>query len=146
MSQEQVKAFHEKNRLPIAVSLSVESESNDKMLFDYMITLKKMAIEILPYAEAAYYTDQRLHRLHLFLEELSEIAEAFLFMEKIELADALGDLDYITKGTAVVFDIPLERVFQEIHRSNMTKDCRKMATERKTKGPNYEPPNLEFVK
>lgn len=39
----------------------------------------------------------------------------------IEVADGLADLLYVTFGTALSFGIPIESVFAEVHRSNMTK-------------------------
>lgn len=39
----------------------------------------------------------------------------------IEVADGLADMLYVTFGTALSFGIPIESVFAEIHRSNMTK-------------------------
>ncbi len=71
-------------------------------------------------------------------------------VDLVEVADALGDLDYITNGAALVFGIPLPEVTAEIHRSNMTK----LGTDGKPiyndegkviKGPNYETPQLEMI-
>lgn len=39
----------------------------------------------------------------------------------IEVADGLADILYVTFGTALSFGIPMEAVFSEVHRSNMTK-------------------------
>jgi predicted HAD superfamily Cof-like phosphohydrolase len=39
----------------------------------------------------------------------------------VEIADALADIIYIACGTAVSYGIPLNRVFDEVHRSNMAK-------------------------
>ena len=146
MSQEQVREFHEKNGLPVAVSLaSIDSDVGNKILFHCLTELRKLSQSVLTAGQLFYDTDPRIFRVHLYLEELSEIAEALCLCDKIKLADALGDMDYINKGTAVVFNIPLERVFQEIHRSNMTKDVKNISRDRKNKGPNYDPPDLGFV-
>ena len=39
----------------------------------------------------------------------------------VEIADALADIIYIACGTAVSYGIPLDKVFEEVHRSNMAK-------------------------
>ena len=39
----------------------------------------------------------------------------------IEAADALADLVYVIYGAALEWGIPLDAVFDEVHRSNMTK-------------------------
>lgn len=57
-------------------------------------------------------------RYNLIDEELKEFNDA---TNIYEVADALGDLLYVVLGAAVTYGIDLEPVFQEIHRSNMTK-------------------------
>lgn len=67
---------------------------------------------------------------------------------KRELAKELADLIYVTVGTAVELGIDIDRVFEEVHRSNMSKlDGMEVREDGKIKkGPNYRPPELEFVK
>jgi predicted HAD superfamily Cof-like phosphohydrolase len=57
-------------------------------------------------------------RVNLIKEELLEFAEANTVTD---IADALGDLLYVVLGSAVAYGIDLEPVFNEIHRSNMSK-------------------------
>jgi predicted HAD superfamily Cof-like phosphohydrolase len=57
-------------------------------------------------------------RVNLIREELIEFSCA---STRGEIADALGDLLYVVVGSAVTYGIDLEPVFDEIHRSNMTK-------------------------
>lgn len=67
---------------------------------------------------------------------------------QIELADALADSLYVIFGTCVSMGIPIDEVFEEVHRSNMTKSMEKdtKAIKGKTiKGPNYDPPNLRKI-
>ena len=61
--------------------------------------------------------DQVLRR-KLILEELEEFIDA---KSLTGIADALGDLLYVVYGAAVTYGIDMEPVFNEIHRSNMTK-------------------------
>lgn len=63
----------------------------------------------------------RAQRIGLILEEACETAFAIHDADEIETADGLADLVYVVLGTAVAFSIPLEPVFAEVHRSNMTK-------------------------
>jgi predicted HAD superfamily Cof-like phosphohydrolase len=61
-------------------------------------------------------------RSTLMHEELAEFDEASAHPVNLaEVADALVDLLYVLLGTAVTYGIDLEPVFQEVHRSNMSK-------------------------
>ena len=87
--------------------------------------------------------DSRLLRAHLLVEEVSEALEALADRDEVALADALGDLEYVNMGTAVGYDIPLPEVFEEIHRSNMTK--RKTQDGRLSKERNFSPADIDSV-
>jgi predicted HAD superfamily Cof-like phosphohydrolase len=90
--------------------------------------------------------DERLYRCHLMTEELAEAMTALAKSDAVLLADGLGDLKYVVDGTGVTFGIPLDEVFAEIHRSNMTKQPRKPGAERmRDKGPKYSPPDIAKV-
>lgn len=106
-------------------------------------------------------------RLNLILEEFFELMEAcgydtegFVFDVRdvpkvvegnlIQIADALGDLEYVINGMAIGTGIPLPKVVKEIHRSNMTKlgvDGKPIYREdgKILKGPGYEPPSLQGI-
>jgi len=88
--------------------------------------------------------DHRTLRAQLMIEELAESVLALAKRDVRGLADALGDLIYVTIGTALTYGIPIEAVFREIHRSNMTKvvsgDVRVQ-----NEGDDYSPPDLERV-
>lgn len=60
-------------------------------------------------------------RTELINEETREFTYAAVMGDITEIADALGDQLYIILGTANTYGIDLEPVFQEVHRSNMTK-------------------------
>ena len=66
----------------------------------------------------------------------------------VEVADALTDILVVTYGAGAAFGIDLDKCFDEVHRSNMSK----LSEEGKTiynefgkvmKGPNYLPPDLK---
>lgn len=63
----------------------------------------------------------RLLRKRLLTEEYEEYMNAEFDDDIVEIADALADLIYIACGTAVSYGIPLDKVFSEVHRSNMAK-------------------------
>lgn len=86
-------------------------------------------------------TSRVILRLNLILEEFDELMTASLgtkpgeiselvskffnrdtsSIDFVEVADALGDLLYVVNGMAIELGIPLDDVFDEIHRSNMSK-------------------------
>lgn len=84
-----------------------------------------------------------LVRVHLINEELAELALALGEKDFTKAADALGDLAYVVIGAAVTYGIPLKEVFDEIHRSNMTKAVRRPDDTRlRDKGDSYVPPSI----
>lgn len=87
-------------------------------------------------------------RVKLMQEELDEVKEALEVKDIVDLADGLADLLYVVFGTALSYNIPIEDVFAEVHRSNMTKSMEKdtKAIKGKTlKGPNFEPPRIASI-
>jgi predicted HAD superfamily Cof-like phosphohydrolase len=85
-------------------------------------------------------------RLSLIGEELKELRDALEADDVIAVADGLADLMYVVIGSALQWGIPLERVFAEVHRSNMTKgDGPRRPDGKILKGPGYTPPDLRFV-
>jgi NTP pyrophosphatase (non-canonical NTP hydrolase) len=83
-------------------------------------------------------------RLNLLGEELDELHLAMQLDDLIEISDALGDLLYVLLGTAVSYGIDLEPVFEEIHRSNLSKfiDGSRREDGKWMKGKSFTPPNL----
>lgn len=64
----------------------------------------------------------------------------------VAVADALADLLYVVFGTALAFGIPIDQIFTEVQRSNMTKTPGYLAPNGKIlKGPDFEPPKLEPI-
>ncbi|HZY94090.1 MAG TPA: nucleoside triphosphate pyrophosphohydrolase family protein [Candidatus Bathyarchaeia archaeon] len=84
-------------------------------------------------------------RVSLMREEFQEFDEACAVGDIVKVADALGDLLYVVYGSAVSFGIDLEPVFDEIHRSNMSKgdpEVIKAPTGKVLRNKNYSPPDL----
>lgn len=62
-----------------------------------------------------------LLRRRLIEEEKEELFKAMYELNLIKIADGLADLLYVVFGTAIVYGIDMEEVFDEVHRSNMSK-------------------------
>ena len=90
-------------------------------------------------------------RVDLIREELSELEEAIEKKDIKEVADALTDILYVTYGAGHAFGINLDKCFEEVQNSNMSKlgsDGKPIYNEhgKVMKGPNYFKPNLnKFV-
>lgn len=64
---------------------------------------------------------ERVLRMKLLIEEFEEYLAAENDDDIVEIADALADIIYIVCGTAVSYGIPLDELYNEVHRSNMAK-------------------------
>lgn len=93
----------------------------------------------------AVYNRTGLERLHMVGQEASELALAWRNQDLVKLADGLADLLYVTLGCAAALGIDVEPLFDEVHRSNMTKDLKTDRDNMHPKGPNYQPPQLEPI-
>ena len=60
-------------------------------------------------------------RYDLIMEELSEFREAINKRDIKEVADALTDILYVTYGAGHAFGINLDKCFEEVQNSNMSK-------------------------
>lgn len=94
--------------------------------------------------------DETFLRVRLIREELKELEEAILYKDIVEVADALTDLLYVIYGAGHTFGLDLNKTFEEVHNSNMTKlgpdgKAIKNTYGKVTKGPNYREPNLKKV-
>ncbi len=89
-------------------------------------------------------------RLDLIKEELTELTEAMNNKDLLEVADALTDILYVTYGAGHAFGINLDKCFEEIQNSNMSKldkNGKPIYNEhgKVMKGPNYFKPNLKKI-
>ena len=91
-------------------------------------------------------------RISLIHEELEEFREAIINNDLKEAADALTDILYVTYGAGHAFGINLDKCFDEVQRSNMSKlddDGKPIYNEsgKVMKGPKYFKPDLsKFLK
>jgi predicted HAD superfamily Cof-like phosphohydrolase len=90
-------------------------------------------------------------RIDLIKEELEELQEAMKNNDLLEVADALTDILYVTYGAGHAFGIDLDKCFDEVQNSNMSKLSENgepiyNESGKVMKGPNYFKPDLsKFV-
>jgi len=91
-------------------------------------------------------------RYDLIKEELEELGQAIKDKDIKEVADALTDILYVTYGAGHAFGIDLDKCFEEVQSSNMSKlDANGSPIYNENgkvmKGPNYFKPDLsKFIK
>ena len=87
-------------------------------------------------------------RISLIEEELKELKDAMESKDLLEVADALTDILYVTYGAGHAFGINLDKCFDEVQNSNMSKldpDGKPIYNDfgKVMKGPNFFKPNLK---
>lgn len=134
-------------------SLDPENISEDRL----HLKLALIAEEFIELIEAAYGPASGKILKAAWLE--AQAADEGL-RDLVEVADALADLDYVANGLAIEAGIPLDAIFSEVHRSNMSKlgeDGKPVISDGVTpaaydgevkpkgkivKGPNYSEPDI----
>ena len=86
-------------------------------------------------------------RINLIEEELKELKHAIENKDLKETIDALTDILYVTYGAGHAFGVNLDKCFEEVQKSNMSKlgeDGRPIYNEngKVMKGPKYFKPNI----
>ena len=102
----------------------------------------------------ASFSSDKINKLRIDLieEELGELKEAIKKKDLQETIDALTDILYVTYGAGHAFGVNLDKCFEEVQNSNMSKlgdDGKPIYNEngKVMKGPNYFKPNLsQFLK
>tara|TARA_B100000886_G_scaffold197439_1_gene136117 strand:- start:2936 stop:3307 length:372 start_codon:yes stop_codon:yes gene_type:complete len=100
------------------------------------------------------FSSEKINKLRIDLieEELEELKEAINKKDLKETIDALTDILYVTYGAGHAFGVNLDKCFEEVQNSNMSKlgqDGKPIFNEKGKvmKGPNYFKPNLkQFLK
>jgi predicted HAD superfamily Cof-like phosphohydrolase len=79
--------------------------------------------------------DRAQLRIDLIEEELNELKEAIKDNDIVEVADAFADIQYVLSGAILEFGMGnlFEELFNEVHRSNMSKACDNLYEARETK-------------
>jgi len=90
--------------------------------------------------------DTKQLRVRLIQEEFDELKDAMASGNLAAVAKEMADLLYVTYGTAVSYGIDMEPVFQEVHRSNLSKvGGYKRADGKWVKPPTYSPADIESI-
>lgn len=73
-------------------------------------------------------------RVSLLLEEMKELQDAINENDLVEVADALCDIQYVLAGAILEFGLgdKFKQLFDEVHRSNMSKACKSLAEANET--------------
>ena len=110
------------------------------------ILMKTFGQEVKTKAELS---DDKINELRISLinEELEELKKAIKDNDILEVADALTDILYVAYGAGHAFGINLDKCFNEVQESNMSKlgsDGKPIYNEsgKVMKGPNYFKPDL----
>jgi predicted HAD superfamily Cof-like phosphohydrolase len=89
--------------------------------------------------------------MKLIEEEFIELTNGILSHDMEQIADGAADLIYVVVGTCVSYGIPIDRIFKEVHRSNMTKVYERPADEgskyagQNPKGEGYMAPDINGI-
>ncbi len=118
-----------------------------------MTNFEKVKLFMLTYGQEvktkSEFSDNKTNKLRVDLikEELDELTNAMKEKDLTEVADALTDILYVTYGAGHAFGIDLDKCFDEVQNSNMSKlgdDGKPIYNEagKVMKGPNYFKPDL----
>jgi predicted HAD superfamily Cof-like phosphohydrolase len=86
--------------------------------------------------------NRRELRQKLLNQEFKEYRKGERKNDLVAIADGLADMVYIICGTAIEYGIPFDKVFAEVHRSNMTKV---REGEFINKGDDFSPPRIAKI-
>jgi predicted HAD superfamily Cof-like phosphohydrolase len=135
----QVAAFHQMIGEKVSVEptwLQTDPEADLAIASD----LRKLIAN----AKSGNQADSHLRRRVLMaIEELAEWIEAHAAGDLRGAADALGDRLYVLLGDAVASGLPLRRIFDEVHRSNMTKVAARNQEGKGIKSVSFEQPDFQ---
>ena len=100
------------------------------------------------------FSSEKINKLRIDLieEELEELKDAISKKDLKETIDALTDILYVTYGAGHAFGVNLDKCFEEVQKSNMSKlgkDGKPIFNEfgKVMKGPEYFKPDLsKFIK
>lgn len=150
------KGFQQDEFIGVKASLGEDNISKDRLF----LKLDLIAEEFSELIEAALGRKAGAHVANAWAEAKKLDEEN---RDIVEVADALADLDYVLNGLAIEAGIPLDKVFAEVHSSNMSKlddDGNPVISDGKTpseydgqvkpagkiiKSKNFREPNIERI-
>jgi predicted HAD superfamily Cof-like phosphohydrolase len=90
--------------------------------------------------------ERKALRVEIMREEWQELLDAIEANDLVEVADACADLIVTILGTADEYGIPFDRVWAEVHRSNMAKVGGPVRADgKRLKPPGWTPPDVAGV-
>lgn len=142
--QKAILEFHKKHGFPYNLSLKANKGISKIVMWIFyktILCLSKLAIK---YWKITGSSKESFYRVHLILEELSEMIEGINNGDEIKTADGIGDLLYVVIGTATVYSLPADEIIKEVCKSNKTKKLRTKDNVRmRNKGEDWRPPDFE---
>lgn len=118
------------------------------------VSFVHQALQSLELASKLALNEYKMHgghlrdlRFHLEAEETCERLRCLIEGDEVGYLDGFADSLYVMFGTCVSFDLPGDAAFQEVHKSNMTKQprgtlgCPRLSD----KGSAFVPPDLKGV-
>lgn len=149
-TNEMVREFHERFSHPVRTEeMSLASMAPERVLLRYGLIMEEFTelTEALFGREAAHELEKAYGNMHddHYIDEPADWA-----LDDVEVADALGDMDYVINGFAHEAGVPHDKVVEEIHDSNMSKmgaDGKPVlrADGKILKGPGYFRPDIARV-
>lgn len=129
-----VREFHKKYGYPVRTSPCIPTD--DEIRF----RLKLISEEYVELLGACIPCDE-LQALKVRIDDL--VANTPVFVDLVELADAMEDLDYVVDGTRAYCGLDGEPIHAEVHRSNMAKGPIDESG-KPTKPSDWTPPDVEL--
>lgn len=134
--------FHRKMRAPIS--------GVPRLLPGNATTAGEVAARLNAFADetrasAVDSGDVLIARAAMAMEELAEWLTAHERSDLFAAADAWADRAYVLFSDAVAAGLPAEALFDEVHRSNMTKEPSPFGDGKAIKGASFEPPILTDI-
>lgn len=139
-----VREFHHQIKTPVSAGPPQLLSSDPARASIFTQRLADLSREMADAASSDQ--DQLLGRAAMAVEELSEWLEAHSKGDLVAAADALADRFYVLVGDAVSTGLPLDLLFEEVHRSNLSKLSHvKTGHGKGAKGPAYVAPDITKV-
>lgn len=101
-----------------SIDLALDESQRDVEEF---MTIGGQEVLTVPTLPSDEIRDLRIALMQEELNGINELVEAMKAGDMVRIADGLADLEYVHKGTAAAYGISARAVFNEAHRSNMTK-------------------------
>lgn len=135
-----VRDFHERMNLPLAMQPAL-IPCRAKATHDVADRVSQLGEHVRQLA--ATTDDLLLLRTALALEELGEWLSAHCRGDLVAAADGWADRAYVLFGDAVTAGLPTSLIFDEVHRSNLSKEPH--SSGKPCKGPRYCPPEFHGI-